>query len=229
MWIFLKGGQLKAAHNLQASKMSSGQYAAPVSCGQDQGDADGVLRWLQDEVLRRTESLWPRSYKHGYWHYKGKFIEEQFFDHWREHRPALPHIYLPIGWSTYLWSARRVSHNATAASESRRQVRLANSLTIMHHNRLCATNTCPFQCVLGPATNGNQDDAERKLPTIFKPPRVQLCHTRLRTHGWHQSHCTHTVSACVQRDAAAQCQAAASTLAHRVHDAAGASQVAKGA
>ena len=131
----------------------------------------------QNDILLRTEPIWPRKYHHIYTHYKyarrgdaivrsadtlhvhavvilpssrscilsccdqllygqnyrqmpllphcsGSFIEERFFNAWREARAPLPQIYLPIGWSTYFWSHRRVKPiNDTIADEARDMVR----------------------------------------------------------------------------------------------------------
>ncbi len=55
----------------------------------------------------------------------GSFIEERFFHEWRAARAPLPQIYLPIGWSTFFWSHRRVKpRNHTLADDARDQVRL---------------------------------------------------------------------------------------------------------
>ena len=38
----------------------------------------------------------------------GSFTEEFYYKAWAAQRPDLPMVYLPVGWSTYLWSSRLV-------------------------------------------------------------------------------------------------------------------------
>lgn len=51
----------------------------------------------------------------------GPMMEEYFFGHWSERRPSLPQIYLPIGWSTYFFSAARVTFNASEVTRAKLQ------------------------------------------------------------------------------------------------------------
>lgn len=34
---------------------------------------------VQEEVLQRCKTMWPKRYKHGYAHYSGAMMEEFFF------------------------------------------------------------------------------------------------------------------------------------------------------
>lgn len=43
---------------------------------------------------------------------------------WSKRRPALPQVYLPIGWSTYFFSAARVTFNASEVGRAKAQVDL---------------------------------------------------------------------------------------------------------
>ena len=59
----------------------------------------GHLWWstqtkLDEDELHCTS---PRS---------GSFTEQYYYEEWREQRPELPMVYLPIGWSTHYWSSR---------------------------------------------------------------------------------------------------------------------------
>ena len=42
---------------------------------------------------------------------------------WGKRRPALPQVYLPIGWSTYFFSAARVTFNTSEVACARAQAR----------------------------------------------------------------------------------------------------------
>ncbi len=74
--------------------------------------------------------------------YSGSFIEERFFKAWLDAGRALPQVYLPIGWSTYFWSHRRVApRNHTIADEARDRVRWKRRpATSQHIVRLCVAS-----------------------------------------------------------------------------------------
>ena len=57
-------------------------------------------------------------------------MEEYFFKHWSERRTALPQIYLPIGWSTYFFSAARGTFNSSEVARAKFQV---STLEISQH------------------------------------------------------------------------------------------------
>ena len=49
-------------------------------------------------------------------------MEEFFFQRWAAARPALPQVYLPVGWSTYFFSAARVTFNTSEVDRAKQQV-----------------------------------------------------------------------------------------------------------
>lgn len=61
-------------------------------------------------------------------------MEEYFFGHWSKRRPALPQIYLPIGWSTYFFSAARVTFNSSEVARAKLQVTCLGGFATFCHD-----------------------------------------------------------------------------------------------
>ncbi len=57
---------------------------------------------------------------------------------WSKRRPALPQVYLPIGWSTYFFSAARVTFNTSEVDRAKAQVDI--QIQIQH-------SVCLFRCL----------------------------------------------------------------------------------